>query len=132
MTILKSNLPAIKAAVEKLFQDPELRRRVTYQKFLSEEFSEDLGYNVESYDNIEVTGVKFRHTAKSVTASVADIQVGDPVFIFRVKDLGYGLSLKDQIQDQDNSIFKVKEVIPLHGICVEINVESGGLQEEGK
>jgi len=128
MSILKSNLPAIKTAIEKLFLDPELRRRVTYQKFLSETFNDALGHNVESFDDIQVTGVKFRHTAKSIRVSNTDIQVGDPVFLFRPKDLGVDTSLKDQIKDQDDTIFKVKEIIPVYGICLEVNVESGGLQ----
>ena len=130
MTILKSNLPAIKAAIEKLFQDPELKRDVTYKRFLEEEFSAALGHNVEAYTELEVTGCKFRSTAKTAAVQIGSIQIGEPVFLFRISDLGYGLSLKDIIQDQDGSIFKVKQIIPLHGIANEILVESGGLSKE--
>jgi len=130
MSILTSNLPALKAAVEKLFQDPELKRAVTYKRFVSETFSEALGYNVEQYTDLEVTGCKFRSTAKTAVVQEGSIQIGEPVFLFRPLDLGTEISTKDQIKDADGSIFKVKGLIPLHGIATEIIVESGGIPEK--
>ena len=130
MSILKSNLPAIKAAVEKLFQDPELKRNVIYKRFLQETFNSTLGYNVETYTDLEVTGCKFRSSAKTTAVQTGSIQIGEPVFLFRPLDLGNEISTKDQIVDQDDSVFKVKEIIPLHGIANEILVESGGIPEK--
>ena len=132
MTVLKSNLPAIKAAIEKLFQDPELRRNVVYYRFNSEAFDVVLGHNVTVYDELEITGAQFKSTAQTAAVQTGSLQIGEPVFLFRPGDLGIEISTKDQIIDADGSIFKVKEIVSLHGIATEIIVEGGGLQEKEK
>ena len=126
MSILKANLASILATIERIFQDEELRQELIYRKFQSESFSG--GVNVEAYNDLEVVGVKLKHTAKSISASaIADLQVGAPCFLFRPKDLGADTSLKDQIQFDGNT-YKVAEIKNIHDLVFEVNVESGGLQ----
>ena len=126
MSILNSNIPAIKTVIE----DPKLKKDVVYHRFKSESFDAVLGYNVEVYDELEITGCKFKATAKTGAVRESLIQIGEPVFLFRPADLGEPLSVKDQIVDEEGAVFKVKSVVPLHGIATEILVESGGIQEE--
>jgi hypothetical protein len=113
----------VKQVINDIINDPGLNQGITYRKFAGQEFSESHGHNVDTYEEYSVTTVQLRHNQRSVKEATANVEAGDPLFLFRYADLPDGVSLKDQIVSAEGATMKVKDISKIFGLAISITVE---------
>ena len=117
---------AVLAMISQAMRDPRMETEITYRKFESQgDFDKSKGHPQNDYDEKALTAIKMFHDAKSINfAQPGDLQIGQPVFVFRFDDLPNGISLKDQIKEGD-SVYKVSHIQPYFETVALISVEAG-------
>lgn len=122
-------IPPTKRVLNLLLNDPQLRKIVTYRKWVSSGFDNSVGHNVDVYTNTaSLRSLRLRHNSRSVSVATGNVQVGDEVFVFLAEDFPSDTSLKDLIVGPDNVTMKVKDINDIFDIAYSVTVESGGKQ----
>lgn len=107
-----------------ILDDDDLAVEVTYRKFVSQDYNESLGYNEDIFSETTPTVARLRHTVASALVGVGDIQAGDQVYMMRAEDAPSGMSLKDEIINEDGETQKIKDITPIFGLAVLVTVEA--------
>ena len=117
----------IKSVLSDIMGDQDLNSVVTYKKYTGQAFDDTLGRTANTYTELEVTGVKLRHTFKSMQMSQHDVQVNDDLFMFDFEDIAelWPLSTKDQIVGEDGEVYKIKAIDDIFELAVSVTVEGG-------
>lgn len=118
-----------KEVLERLLNDRSLRKLVTYKRFVSEQFDNALGYNVEVTDDVEeLRAIRLRHTQDSIRLSSGEVASGDMLYMVAFEDMPVdddgelNTSLKDVVVDESGKRFRVKAIDDIFGIAVSITV----------
>jgi len=115
----------VRAVLDDLFADEDLRDTIMYRKYSGQSFDDTVGHNVNTFSESSVYAIRLRHTHRSALAGVLNIQIGDELYMFRYDDLPIGLSLKDEIVDENGVTQKVKQIQPIFGLATAITIEGG-------
>lgn len=114
--------------MDKLFLDPNLYRDVTWKKFVSSTYNSSLGYNVDSYTETSLKGVKLDNTRNTWPSGYpsgfdgSGLEAGDTVFFFKTSELPSSISIRDMIIEGTIS-YRVKSIIPIVGVITQVNVQ---------
>lgn len=121
--------------VNQILNDPDLGAEVSYNLFSGQTFSETHGHNIDSYVEYQARAVQLKHSQKSILAmesqrgmlDTPNVEAGDPMFLFRYADLPDGISLKDQIQDNNGNRMRVKAINKIFGLAIAVSCEGSSL-----
>ena len=127
MTTLSQQIsvPILQFLQGMVFTDPVLKERVTYRSFTGQSFDRSVGYNVNTYSDKKIKAVRMKHNKRSSESVWGKVEIGDVLFVFLYEDMPTGLSQKDIIVDNDDNLFKIKDITPLMEIVILITVEGG-------
>lgn len=125
MGIFGSIQGPIRAVLNNLINDRDLREQVKYDKYTGQAFDSELGHEVNTYASTVPYCIRLQHNADSVKEATFEVQIGDNLFMFRGTDVPEGASLKDQIVDEAGLIYKVKDIQNIFGLAVSVTVEGG-------
>jgi len=112
-----------KAFLNQLMADKDLSRPVTYKRHKKTTFDETKGHNVTTWDSFPMPATKLLHNQRTVEVSNSKVEVGDSLFLIRGDDSPDGMTLKDQIVDEDGMKFRLKGIDNIFGIAVSITVD---------
>ena len=115
----------IKSVLNELFNDQELRKMVTYRLYDGQEFSEEEGYNVNAFKETSLPVLRLKHTFNSSFIGISNVQVGDQLYLVRFEDAPIGLSLKDEVKDENGVIQKIKSVDNIFNLAYAVTIEGG-------
>lgn len=116
----------IRAVIDQIISDQNLHEKITYRRYGSDDFDRELGHNVALYTNTAFYAVRLKHTDKSIQVlGIADLQIGDFLFMCRASDMPTGYSLKDQIVDVESRTLKIKKIDNIFDLAFSITVEGG-------
>lgn len=119
---------AVNRVIENLLSDTTLAQDIIYKKYDSEAFNESGGFTVITYIETTIRAVKLKHNTYSQKLNVtgiqiANIQVGDTVYLIRNADLPSGGSLKDLIISGTETL-KVKDLQDIFQLAWAVTTES--------
>jgi len=117
----------IKSVLRNIMGDEDLRVQITYRKYTGQAFDDSVGHTVDTFSESTLYAVRLSHTVKSalVGSGVGEIQVGDQLYLIQGDDAPDGMSVKDQIKDENGTIQKVKNVQDIFGLAVAVTIEGG-------
>jgi hypothetical protein len=116
----------VKQVVAKLVSDPNMGKDVTYKRFVSSSFDNTLKRNVDVYQDFSIRGISLRHNRRSVQTAPGEIEVGDPIYLFKYDDFPPPEtpgSVRDLIVTEEGKILKVKEIQSIFELAVSVSVE---------
>lgn len=109
---------AILPVIVELFADTGFNCSITLIKTGESEWDSDLRRNVSVTTETALTAIQMKHTKKSIEKAVgaeraekAQIQVGDRLFLIKYSDVSDGISTKDLIS-YDGQTLKVVDAEP--------------------
>jgi hypothetical protein len=105
--------------------DTALRSQITYKRFDTQEYSNALGYEVNSYTEYSLDAIRLSHTQASNLVGVGTIEIGSQLYLLKGDDAPTGMSLKDEIVDEFNELQKVSNITPIFGLAVAVTIEGG-------
>lgn len=128
MFLLNSVRKQAVAWILRLREDPQLKDVVIYKKFVSRIYSEEVGHNIDTFDNYEIIAIKTEHTKESIDVAreyppTSELQIGDRLYIFIPTELPEGISLKDELVGGDAKVYSIKSIQPIYGIVTLITVD---------
>jgi hypothetical protein len=124
MGLVSSAFGPTRAIVRQLLNDKDLRELVTYRLWVSQEFSREVGGNVDTYEETaDLKAARLRANAKTVAVLAGNLEAGDVLFMMDAQTLPEGISKKDQIVDANGRIYKIEDIHHVFGIVVAFQVE---------
>lgn len=117
----------IKAVLDDLVNDQDLRKQVTYRRYIGQTFDASAGATVNTYSDTVCYAIKLKHNFKSIQESSYDVEVNDDLYMFKSEDLPSValLSTKDQIRDENSNTLKIKGIDNIFDLAVSVTVEGG-------
>lgn len=112
-----------KAFLRQLMADKDLSKPIVYKRYIKTEFDSVKGHNVTTWKEFPMLATKLLHNQRTVDASNSKIEVGDSLFLIQGVDAPTGMTLKDQIVDEDDVKFRLKGIDNIFGIAVSITVD---------
>lgn len=101
----------VKSILNDLMSESPMMESLTYKKFQDQAFSVDSGFNVDTFVDYPVQGLRLRKRYGRATTPQGALERGDQFFVFRMSDLPEGISMKDKIVDENGKIYSIKEPI---------------------
>jgi len=115
--IITPALNLTRQVVRQFLRDQGIRELVTYRTWASQEFSQALKHNVDTYDETtNVKSIRLRAADSVKMVMQMGLDAGDVVFMMEYGDIPSTASLKDQIVDAGGNTLKIKEARPVFGI----------------
>ena len=115
-----------KAVLDQIFADPDLAKEITYRRFKSQQFDPAVKANVTLTDDIKLTVVRLSHTTASQLVGQGPIQVGDELYLINGPDVPEGMSMKDDIVDENGQEQTIKSINDIFGLATSVTIDSGG------
>lgn len=114
----------IRAVIDAIIADPDLREQITYKRYVSGSFSGGMTSTV--YSDTVFYAVRLKHTDKTVELyGLPKLSIGDFLFLIRFSDMPIDYSTKDQIVDADGNIFKVSKIDNIFDLAISVTIEGG-------
>lgn len=132
MSIFSQIRSSVNSILPSLFGDDDLTTTVTWKVFVSDEFDESQGINVDTYR--DYAGIKAIKVEKEMhgsgnylaanVASQMGITLGDNVYLFQADDIPTGASIRDVIVETDYGMqYSVKKIFPVFGLITKVEVQ---------
>lgn len=132
MSIFSQIQNSVNSILPTLFEDEGLTTIVTWKKFVSSEFDEDQGINVDTYkDYKSIRAIKVEkemygqgnYLAANV-ASQMGVSLGDNIYLFKASDVPTGASIRDVIVESSIGMqYAVKRIYPVFGLITKVEVQ---------
>lgn len=121
---------SVKSILPQVFNDEDLNTKVTWRKFSESTFDATAGYNVDTYKNYVIYGLKVEHMQGIGSGKggylpgmdATGIEYGMVSFLFRTADLPSGRSIRDRILDGD-TVYRIKNFYPIMDLITKVDVE---------
>jgi hypothetical protein len=97
----------VKRLMNDLLSDTAIAESLTYKQYQGQAFSESDGYNLDTFTDYDVTGIRSRKVRRSASVFQGSVEKGDHFFIFRLTDLPDSLSMKDKIVDAGDNVYSI-------------------------
>jgi hypothetical protein len=104
--------------------DEALRPDITYRLFVSRTFDQSLKRHVTTFTNYPIGAVKLQHTSKSTLVGSSGIQEGDEAYLIQGSEAPSGMSLKDEIIDENQQTKKIKAINHIFGFASIVTIEA--------
>lgn len=115
----------IKRVLNDLFADEDLASDIRYRRFRDTAWSDADGAMVDRFRTFRIEGIRLRHTDRSKLVGIADIQIGDQLYLLRYEGAPNRMSLKDEIRDEFGNTQKLKDIANIFNLAIAITVEGG-------
>jgi len=115
----------VRQILKQLMADKDLRKEINYRKYTGRAWSDEAGGQVDTFEVTEINAIRLSHTAQSKILGIGNVQGGDQLYLFDFRDAPSGMSLKDEILDENSEIQKLKNITPIFGLAVAVTIEGG-------
>lgn len=119
----------IKQVLDQIFADPGLNVEITYRLHTGQgSFDHSTGSRSDTFTDYTLTVVRLRHTQGSQLVGIANIQVGDELYLLKGEDISSiagDFSLKDEIVNENSVSQTIKSINDIFGLATAVTVNSG-------
>jgi len=121
----------IKKVLADFFSDPDLTTDITYRKFISQAYDNNLGHTVTTYQNTSLKAIKVTHNSEShqifgdFLEGAFKVQIGDVAYLLNFVGAPTDLSIKDLIDEGTEESIKVKQIKNASDLVYFVTVEAG-------